>query len=397
VAVLPAIQEIARHDPRHAGVLSAVLSVLDPAAAETQLRAHLDDAAARGDNSAASVIAGELIGLCRRSGRLAEALMFAERKAEYSQRASLGPWTQLMDEVRKLDVLDAMGHADQVFAEVQRLRTRMDSLPAASESDEITTPWGVREGLLAIGRDAARHLSRWQHAIELNSALIASMRDRRAPAVRIARARFNDHEPLLSLGLTDEALSLLLDCRQIFDSAHDVQGIGNTLNALAGVEEQRGHGDAAIHLVHDALRYKYLAGDATAIAGSYYNLGNYLRKHARQPARVLASFLTAALICALASAGGTSESIRATALVLLESPAVKPPSDIADLCRMLGELPGTDPAALIAKICPDPEAAEQMLRDLIAQARTLIEASPGGTRLRNQKKWLRRVRKLRSG
>jgi hypothetical protein len=44
-----------------------------------------------------------------------------------------------------------------------------------------------------------------------------------------------------------------------------------------------------------------------------------------------------------------------------------PTADVADLCRTLGEIPGTDPATLIAKLSPDPQTAERTLQDLLAQ------------------------------
>ena len=54
----------------------------------------------------------------------------------------------------------------------------MDTLPATPGPDETATPWNVREMLLDTGRNAARQLGRWSDALDLNAALIASMRDR---------------------------------------------------------------------------------------------------------------------------------------------------------------------------------------------------------------------------
>ena len=103
--------------------------------------------------------------------------------------------------------------------------------------------------------------------------ILTSERDRQAPAADIARTRFNDHWPLLRLGRTEEALAILLEVRQVFEDAHDIQALGATLSGLAEAEDQRGHGDAAVRLERDALRYSCLAGDVTAIRGSYHNLG----------------------------------------------------------------------------------------------------------------------------
>jgi tetratricopeptide (TPR) repeat protein len=371
-AVLPAIQEIAGHDATEADVLARVLTVLEPAAGERQMRDYLDAAVARGDHRGASVTAGRLADLCMGSGRLAEALALTEQKAGYTRQAGLGPWTQLADEGQRLQVLNEMAQAERVLAEVQGLRDRMQALSAAPGPDETIPPWNVREALLATGSDAARQLGRWQDALELNTAQVVSMRERGAPATVTARAGFNDYFPLLRLGRTEEALALLLECRQVFQDARDIGALGKTLSALASIEDQRGHGDAAIGLERDALRYKYLAGDVTSIAVSYNNLGNYLRRHARQLAPALACHLAAALIYTLTGADG---SVRAAAADLHDFGAdAIPPVDVAALCRQVGDIPGTDMAGLLAALTPDPVAAGQALRDLIAQAQALAAA-----------------------
>jgi hypothetical protein len=376
-AVLPAIEEIAARDIRQVVVLAGVLQVIAPVAAETRLRAYLDTAAARGDYEAASVAAGRLIYLCMDGGRLTEALTLTGQKAEYTRQAGLGPWTQLLDDVRRLQVLNAMGKAGPVLAEVRRLRDHLPTLPATPGPDEIATPWNVRETLLDAGRDAAAQLRRWDDALDLNAAQIASKRERRAPAADIAGARFNDYGPLLRLGRTGQALDLLLDCRQAFQDANDIQGLGMVLSALADTEDARGHGDAAIRLERDALRYKYLGGDVASITISYHNLGNYLHLHARQPAPALASHLAAALIRALTGANDGGLSTDAAVADLGEfGPAATPPADITALCRQAGDIPGADLGQLLAALAPDPDIAEQALRQLVDQAQAQAAAPP---------------------
>jgi tetratricopeptide (TPR) repeat protein len=376
-AVLPAVEQIAGHDAVQVGVLARVLEVLDPVAAERQWRAYLEAAVARAHYRGASAAAGRLADLCLGSGRLAEALALTEQQAGYTRQAGLGPWTQLLDEVRRLQVLTEMGQAELVPAEVQQLRDRMQALPAALGPNEAVTLWNVREMLFDTGRYAARQLGRWQDALDLNAAQAASMRDRGAPAAVIARAGFNDYGPLLELGRTEEALALLLECRQVFQDARDIEALGKTLSALGRIEDVRGHGDAAIGLERDALRYEYLAGDASSIAVSYHNLGNYLHRHARQPAQALAYHLAAALIRALTGAEGADRSIRAAATDLraVSTPpaSVLPPADGPSLCRLLGDIPGTDLARLLTALAPDPATADQALHDLIAQAQVLLD------------------------
>ena len=410
-AVLPAIQEITDRDPDPvlAGVLATVLGALDPAAGERQMRSYLDAAVARGDYRAAGVAAGRLVNLCRDSGRLVEALTLAEQQIGYSRQAGPagpGPWTQLLHEVQRLQVLTAMGQADRVLAEVQRLRGRMQDLPAARGPDETATPWNVRETLLDTGCDAARQLGRWQHALDLNAAISASMRGRSAPAADIALSRFKDYYPLLRLGRADETLTVLLECRQVFQDTRDTRMLGNTLGALADVEAARGHGDAAIGLARDALRYSHLAGDVLAIEAGYHNLGDYLHRHARQSAQAVACHLAAALICALTGAVGADRSVRAAATDLralgaedAEGPADNatgagergndaaqppgaihcgddlPPADVLTLCRQIGDISGADLARLLTALAPDPATADQTLRDLTAQAQAQAQAT----------------------
>lgn len=231
--------------------------------------------------------------------------------------------------------------------------------------------------LLDIGRNASSQLGLWDDALDLNAEVIASKRDRSAPAADIAQARFSDYSSLLQLGRADKALALLQECRQAFEDAGDFRLLAMTFTALADTESARARGDAAIRLEHGALRFKYLAGIAIGIAVSYHNLGNYLHRHARQPAAALPCHLAAALIYTLTSGEGGDDSVAAAATDLREAgTVVTPPSDVADLSRELGDIPGTDLAHLVGTLSADPDAAEQALRDIIARAQALAAGPP---------------------
>jgi hypothetical protein len=378
-AVLPALQAIAATGqvPGAPGLMARVLQLIDPAAAERQMRAALDAAVARCEYRPAWAAAGYLVDMCRSSGRLAEALTLVGQMAGYARQAGLGPWTQLADEVSRLQVLNEMGRAAQVLTEVQRLRPHIETLPAATDQDEAAVPLNVRETLLDTGRDAASELRRWTDALELNAAVIASKRDRGALTGEIARSRFNDYGPLIRLGRIGEALDLLLECRQAFEHAQDIQGLGTVLTALADVEEERGHGEAAITLERDALRYKYLTGNVIGIAVSYHNLGNYLNRNARRPDAALACHLAAALIYALAGADRADESTRVAAVDLRTIEADgEIPTDMASLCRQIAGIPGTDLGRLIDALALGPGSAEQTLGGLLTRVRELAAAPP---------------------
>jgi tetratricopeptide (TPR) repeat protein len=371
-AMLPAITHATRHDPDRADALARVLHVLDPAAAQKVMRDYLATAITGGNYSSASRAAGWLMNSCLSSGRLTEALDLADQAITYTLQAGLGPWTKLLAEVQRLQVLGALGQAGTVLAEVTRLRGHLDTLPATAGPSEAAIPWNVRELLLDTGRSAALQLRRWDDALNLSAAIVVSERDRHAPASETARTRFNDYTPLLRLGRTDQALALLQDCLKVFQESRDPRLIGKTLCALADAEEKRGHGEAAIRLAHDALRHSYLAEDVSAIVVTYHNLGLYLARRARQPAPALASQLATALIRALTGFDGAINPLGAAAINLRElGTAAVPPTSVAELDRQLGDIPGTDLPGLIAKLAPDPETAEQALRDLIAQAQEL--------------------------
>ena len=241
--------------------MARALANIDPDASARQLRSLLTAAVEHGDYRSASAISADLIDNYGRAGRLTEALTLASEKAEYTRRAGLGPWTQLPDEGARLQILSQQGHADQVLAEVTRLRQQIAELPEQSDQPETALPYNVRESILDTGRYAALQLKRWEDALALNAEILESKEHRGASALEIARNRFNDYFPLLRLGRIAEARSLLLDCREIDEREHNTHDLGKDLSALADVEDAAGHGQDAIDLERNALRYKYLAGE----------------------------------------------------------------------------------------------------------------------------------------
>jgi tetratricopeptide (TPR) repeat protein len=373
--------QIAAREKQAFGLLARMLMVIDKRDPDRLMRGYMETAVTRGDYSAAALAAMWLVDFCWRRGRIDEASQLADTMIGYTRQAGHGPWTVLADEAQRLQVVSATGQqADYVLAEVQRLRIHMESLPAVPGQDEVVPRWQVREMLLDVGRNAARQLECWQEALDLNAEIIASKQGRNAPAPDIARARFSDYYPLLQRGRAEEALSLLQECRKVAEDADDNALLGITFAGLADVESALGHGDAAIRLTHDALRYKYRAENVIHIANSYHRLGDYLLGHARQPAAALTCHLAAALIGALTGAEGADDSVNSAAIDLREAgDDAAPPADAADLCRRLADIPGTDLTRLLKKLkkdSTDTDATDQDLRTLIARARALAAAPP---------------------
>jgi hypothetical protein len=383
IQLLPTAHMIAGRDPTQTPVLAAVLQLVDPTAAAALTHEVRDAAIARGDYRTAAIAVGHLAISYGQTGRLSEALTFAEENADYSRRSGLGPWTRLSGEILRLQIVGTMGQPVQVLEEVWRLRrhTQAPEYPIHPSDDEAVDPWDVWEGLLSTGREAAIAADRWQDAVAFGTDLAASMRARNVPAAVFAGSRLPDYLPLLRLGQLNEALELLLACHQVAVDTGDVELLGESTNALAEIEGARGNVDVAIRLECDSLRYNYMSlhdvnqvDRVITIAVSYHNLGNYLGGHSRQPAQALASHLASALIELLAGEGDSDRvdsSVRAAATDLRECGDAAVLRDIVDLSSHLAHIPGTDLSGLIARLSPDPVPAEQGLHDLLTQAKEL--------------------------
>ena len=201
------------------------------------------------------------------------------------------------------------------------------------------------------------------------------MQRRRAPVAKIASVAFNCYQPLLELGRTDESLALLQRCRHDFQRESDLQGLGMTMIALSEVENRRGHGDDAIALARDGLRYLYMAADLTSIPAGYDVLGSYLLEHARQPVPALACHLAAALLTELAGAAHSDGPVSAAAAIVRQRGSILLPLDPDELCCQVGDVPGTDLPGLITQLGPDPEVARQALREIIARVQARVAAT----------------------
>jgi len=374
-AMLPLVEEIAGNLDSAGLLLATVTELFDPATAEAQVRSYLAAAVARGDHRAAMIASGRLAYQCLHTGRFPTALDFADQAVSHAGKAGVGPLTRLGTEVQRLQLLSETGDSSTLVPEVKRLRDVMESLGNNPSEDEAARRWDVREALLNIDRAVKIQLGQWDEALAVNSEITASMQERRAPASQIAVARMNDYGPLLTRGKPSQARDLLLDCRQTFLDAGELRMFNTTLGALADAEDKLGHCDNAIRIAQDALRYGYAAEAASVIRDVYHNLGNYLVRQGSKPNSALACHLCAAVIKALSGTGDTERSVRAAAVDLaFFGDAAEPPTSIAELSGRINYIPGTEPAALIAQLSPNPDTAEQALQDLITRA--LAETSP---------------------
>lgn len=353
-------------------LLARAWEVSDLAMAEQVMQQVLATALTQRDNALASMAAGALSEYRERSGRLKEALTFAEDRITYVRRAGLGPWTQLGAETQRLSVLATMGQAEQVLETAFKLRTYMAALPHDSGKPDIAHPFRVRENLLNVGATAALRRKRWDDALVFIAEQVGAKLRRGAPATEIARAEFNAYGALLALDREDDAERLLLKCRAIFEGVDDVEGLdteglGKALGAVSDLDDDYGRGGTVIRTQRGALRYSYRTRDVQGIQTAHHNLGRYLAWYADDAAG-LAHLLAAALICAVTGIEGADESVEAMAFfhTLIEYPTL--PGDVAALCRRVAETPGVDLDELLARLAPHQASVAQAFAQVLAQA-----------------------------
>jgi tetratricopeptide (TPR) repeat protein len=280
------------------GILAEVLLALGRyEEAERLLNDLISSCEARGEWRLASVAANDIVTLFRTRSRLNEALAWAEKKAEFSGKAGLGPWTRLADEGRRLQVLNEMGRWAEVLETVEVKRIEMESLPEKSDADEAVDTWNVREALLDTGHSAALRLKKWDVALLLNAQIIKWTIERGACAHEIARRRFNDYGPLIGIKRFDECRALLRYCRDVFQEETDYVGLGTAFSALADLEDKEGRPSHAAAFEKASLRYRYLCGIPGDCTASHNNLASYLERTGEPAETWLPHIIAAGLIC----------------------------------------------------------------------------------------------------
>jgi hypothetical protein len=347
------------------------LAILDPQQAETRFSQLLDAAVAQQQYGTARTLAADLIDLYRDRGRLGQALTLADTMVEYTRRAGHGPWTQLADQVGRLQILLLQGRYEQVLDTVEGLLARLAALPDPPGPDDRTViAWNVRETLLNTGALAARELGRWQQALDLNRDNLDSKRRRGATAADQANTAFNDYQPLLRLGRVTQARDLLISCRTAFEATNNIPSLGITVGALAEVEATLGRLDRAITLATDALRFHYLAADPDSISTSHHNLADYLDRDGRQPWQIWAHRLAAAIISYQTGNGQLPNRLGALTR-LLATHLEAAPKTFTVVCQIVDQIDGVHLADLLAQLpqrAPDGQTAMTEVLRLATQA-----------------------------
>jgi tetratricopeptide (TPR) repeat protein len=370
--VLPSLRRIAAATgkPEDAGRLARVLAGVDAVEAERLLRGAMDAAAGTGDYLVASAAAGDLFNLLMMAGRLTEALAVADRQAEFTRRAGLGPWTRLADQGQRLQVLGRMGEHARVLGEIETLLAAMAELPARRGANDPAIPWNVREFILNTGHDSALAMGDLQRCLGLNAEIAASMRQRGAGEHEVTGIRYNDAGPLIRLGRLAEAGRLLAECQRVFEDHANAPMLARVLSTRASLEDELGHRQAAADLQRVALRLRYPRLEPRGIAVGHHNLANYLGLLGGDRAGQRAHRLAAALIRQLSGmAHDLAGTVRVLAAELRDGdPAARLPATVAQVVAAAELTEGVRLGALLAALQPDPQAVEEALAEILRAA-----------------------------
>jgi hypothetical protein len=380
-AVLPSLRLVAAATgkPEDIGRLARVLGGVNADEAERLLRGAIDAAAGVGDFLVASTVAGDLIILLREAGRPTEALAAAAQKAEFTDQAGLGPWTRLLDQAQRLQVLAQIGEHARVLAETETLRAAMAALPDHRDGSETVHPWNVGETILNTGLTSALATGDWRRCLDLNAGIAASKRRRGAGVHEVTQTRVNDAGPLIELGRLDEAGRMLAECQRVFEDHADTPMLATVLTARASLESALGHRQTAVDLGRPALRLFYTRPEPRAIAVSHHNLANYLGRLGGDWPGQRAHRLAAALTCRLSGmAHYLAETVSALAVELRDDgPAVRLPSTVAQVIATAELTEGVRLGALLAALQPDPQAVEDALAEILRAAAALPPQDSG--------------------
>jgi CHAT domain len=374
-AALPALRAIAAatQAAKDLGILASALVAADPAEAEELLRSALAQAAAGGDFRLASATAGILVNLLTTVGRLREALDLADQIAGYTRQAGLGPWTQLSDQARRLQIRGLMGEHRQVLTEISALQEQMDQLPAARCGNETVDPWDARETVLSVGNQSAVALGAWPQALDLNAAILASNQARGAGAYEIARSGFNAYGPLLGLGRLDDAEQVLADCQQVFEDHADIGLLAQVFGARADLESERGNLGAALAFGRTALRYAYGRPDPRVIALRHHNLASHLGEAGSDLAGQRAHRLAAALIRQLTGmTRNLTSTLRELARELRQDTGCGHlPTTLDEVVRIAEQTEGVRLGQLISALQPGTQAAADAFTQILDTAASI--------------------------
>jgi tetratricopeptide (TPR) repeat protein len=318
----------------------------------------------------ASTVAGDLVNLLRQAGHFEKALTTAERMKEHTRKAGLGRWTQLADDLWRLQILNQLGRYEEVLTTVQTRRKEIEGWLELSGADETVSPWNVMEMLLNTGCFAALQLRRWEEALSLNAENVKVTVNRGATELAVAGTRINDYVPLLRLQRYSETRSLLYECLAVFESDGGSEQLGYVQGAFADLEDDLHHFPEAVRHQRAGLRYNYSGLSPRDCAIAHFNLANYLIRSNVNAREALAHRIASTLIWYQMNDGHLPNTLG----VLREHLAQVSPSDVPasfdEVCALVEKTEGVRFRELFSRLPQRAASGDEALRAVLEMART---------------------------
>jgi tetratricopeptide (TPR) repeat protein len=376
-ALLPLARKIAAEcaDTENALVTQALLGrVLHRARhfpeAEQLMRKIFDQTISEGNVQDAKVILLELINVLRSTGRSEEALGYYGQMKDLTKATRAGPWTQLADEISRLQLLMQLRRHHEILDRIDSLLGEMERLPdPPGEDDSGVAPWNVREVVLEIAHTAAKRVDQRERALEFNDLILNSMRGRGATSLEMARTRMNGYESLMRLGRIDEARSLLIECRTIAESEQHYELLGMVFSALAGLQQSLGNASAASAFEKTAIRFEYLNENVSGVRISHARLGVFLQLVGEMRAAAAHLFAAAMLSFAIGEDSTTAVENLATQLAYGREDEGAEPQSYGELCSIVEAVEGVRFDATVRRLLPDDVSRNQQFREIAAKAK----------------------------
>ena len=356
---------------RSAGVFASALGAAgrtDEAAAGMQRVEQ--QAVDLGQFRVAAAAAAYLVDLLKHAGHFEKALATVERMEGHTRKAGLGPWTQLGGEGRRLQILNQLGRHEEVLSSVQTRREETKSWPQSRGEDEAVDPWNVMEGLLDTGRSAALRLRRWEEALSLNAENVKVRVDRGATKLVVARTRYNDYGPLLSLQRYGEVRSLLCQCLAVFESDGGSVELSSVHTAIADLESQFRHFPEAVRHESAALRYSYSGLSPGDCAISHFNVASHLRSSNAKARDAMAHRLAGVLIWHQMNSGHLPNALGVLGEELAQVNPSNVPASFDEVCTLVEQTEGVRFRELFSRLPQRAASGDEALRAVLEMVRT---------------------------
>ncbi len=369
-AVLPMLRHLAEHTEGTENELNGIgllarglLLAGQMQEAEAKYRSLMSKSVEQGDFYMASAAAGDLSNILRDSGKLNGALELLEVRKGYTHQAGMGPWTQLANESKSLQILNMMGKQGEVLETVERLRVEMDALPEQSKKEEGVWPWNIKEAILDAGLKAAIRLKDYDHVREINAEIYELKRARGANDVELAKTDYNDYIWLLDQKRYDHVGVLLQRLKKIFEKENDIEMLAKIFFALGHLGTLIGQNDQAMRSFKTALRYNYLIGNVEDISASHDGLAICFAN--AELGISLAHHLAADIISFQINSGWLAKRIGNLRISLLKFTDQSLPASFDQLCSIVEEVEGVKFRNLFYQLAGPEADGDQVMHKII--------------------------------